>query len=302
MAADPYDLLGVKRDASQKDIQKAYRQKAKKLHPDLNPGDKSAEQSFKEVSAAYELLSDADKRKRFDAGEIDASGEEKPRQRYYRDFADAETANNSYRSSAGFSDFGDADIFADLFGRGGGRGAFRARGADIRYRLGVDFLDAINGATKQVTLADGSTVDLVIPPGTRDGQVFRLNGKGANGGDGEPGDALVEIHVRPHPFFVRDGDHIRFDLPISLSEAVQGGKVRVPTPTGPVTATVPQWSNTGRVLRLRGKGAPRRTGARGDAYATLKVMLPERPDPDLEKFVANWPAGARQRPRRAMGV
>ncbi|MGN6102185.1 MAG: DnaJ C-terminal domain-containing protein [Devosia sp.] len=297
MAANPYEVLGVKRDASQKEIQRAYRQLAKKSHPDLHPGDAEAEQKFKELTAAYELIGDPEKRRRFDAGEIDASGQEAPKRRYYRDFAGADADANPYRSTAGFSDFGDPEgIFAGIFG-----GGFRSRGPDIRYSLVIDFLDAINGATKQVALADGSGIEVTIPPGTRDGQILRLRGKGQPGvGDGPPGDALIEISVRPHPYFTRDGDDIRLDLPISLTEAVLGGKVRIPTPKGAVMVTIPKWSSSGKVLRVRGRGVPRRNGTRGDVYVRLEIALPERPDAALEQFVAGWSAGKTQRPRRAL--
>ena len=295
MAADPYTVLGVKKDASQDEIQKAYRRLAKKLHPDLNPGNKQAEERFKEVSAAYDLLGDPDKRARFDRGEIDASGMERPRQRYYRDFAEG----GAYASDAGFADFaGVDDILSQMFGREG-RANIRMRGSDVHYRLELDFLDAINGGKRQITLPDSSALDVNIPPGTRDGQILRLRGKGRPGmGGGPPGDALVEIEVRPHRIFTRKGDDIHVDLPISLGEAVLGGKVKVPTPSGTVTMTVPKWANTGTVLRLRGKGVPRIDGSRGDEFVTLKVMLPEKPDPELEKFVAQW-RGAYS-PRQAM--
>ena len=298
MAANPYEVLGVKRNASQKEIQRAFRQLAKKSHPDLHPGEPEAEQKFKELTAAYELIGDAEKRRRFDAGEIDAAGQETPRRRYYRDFAGAESGANPYRSNTGFSDFEDVeDIFGSMFG---GRG-FRARGPDIRYRLTIDFLEAVNGGTKLVTLADGSSVEVAIPPGTRDGQVLRLRGKGSPGvGDGPPGDALVEIAVRPHPYFARDDDDIRLELPVSLSEAVLGGKVRVPTPNGTVIVTVPRWSSSGKVLRVRGRGVPRANGSRGDVYARLAIVLPEQPDAQLEQFIAGWSAGKAQQPRRAM--
>ncbi len=295
MAADPYTVLGVKKDASQDEIQKAYRRLAKKLHPDLNPGNKQAEERFKEVSAAYDLLGDPDKRARFDRGEIDASGMERPRQRYYRDFAEG----GAYASDAGFADFaGVDDILSQMFGPEG-RANIRMRGSDAHYRLELDFLDAINGGKREITLPDGSALDVNIPPGTRDGQILRLRGKGGPGmGGGPPGDALVEIEVRPHRIFTRKGDDIHVDLPISLGEAVLGGKVKVPTPSGTVTMTVPKWANTGTVLRLRGKGVPRIDGSRGDEFVTLKVMLPEKPDPELEKFVAQW-RGAYS-PRQAM--
>jgi DnaJ-class molecular chaperone len=301
VAADPYKTLGVKKDASQADIQKAYRKRAKKLHPDLNPGNKKAEEQFKEMTAAYDLLGDADKRGRFDRGEIDASGQERPRQRYYRDFAE-DTGGNPYASDAGFADLGDAaDIFS-IFGRGeGGRTTFRMRGQDVQYRLPLDFLDAVNGGKRQLTLPDGSTLDVTIPPGTHDGQVLRLRGKGRPGiGGGPPGDALVEVEVRPHPVFTRKGDDIHVELPISLKEAVLGGKLSVPTPTGSVTMTVPKWSNTGTMLRLKGKGVPRPDGSRGDEYVALKVVLPEKPDPALEKFVSQWRPGASMGPRQSM--
>jgi DnaJ-class molecular chaperone len=297
LAADPYEVLGVKKDASQSDIQKAYRALAKKLHPDLNPGNKQAEERFKEVAGAYDLLGDEKKRARFDSGEIDASGAERPQQRqYYRDFADA---GSQYSNDAGFADFADDDILSQIF-RGRGRGGpVNMRGQDRHYRLELEFLDAINGATQHITLPDGASLDVRIPAGTRDGQTLRLRGKGAPGiGEGPPGDALVEVTVRPHRTFSRDGDNIRVELPISLSEAVLGGKVTVPTPTGPVTMTVPKWSNTGAVLRLKGRGVTRADGDKGDELVALKIVLPEKPDPELESLIAKW--GGAYNPRETM--
>ena len=303
MAADPYETLGVKKDASQADLQKAYRRLAKKLHPDLNPGNKKAEEDFKKVSAAYDLLGDAEKRARFNRGEIDASGAERPRQRFYRDFADR---SHPYASDAGFADFeGADDVLSEIFGRAGrgGRSNLRMRGQDVHYRIELDFLDAINGGKKQIALADGETLDLTIPPGTRDGQILRLRGKGQPGiGGGEPGDALIEIAVRQHPVFTREGDDIHIELPVALADAVLGGKVNVPTPTGTVAMTVPKWANTGTVLRLKGKGVPRPDGSRGDEYVTLKVMLPDKPDPELEKFIAQWRSAQAGAGRKAMGA
>jgi DnaJ-class molecular chaperone len=177
------------------------------------------------------------------------------------------------------------------------------RGGDANYRLTLDFLDALNGGKQQLTLPDGSVLDVNIPPGTRDGQVLRLRGKGRGGiGGGPSGDALIEIEVRPHPVFTLKGDDVYVELPISLREAVLGGKVNVPTPSGVVSMNVPRWANTGTRLRLKGRGAPRHDGTRGDEYVTLKVMLPERPDPELEKFVAEWRPRAARNPREAMGV
>ena len=300
MAPDPYTVLGVKRDASQDDIQKAYRGLAKKLHPDLNPGNKKTEEQFKDVSAAYDLLGDAAKRACFDRGEIDAAGQEQTAQRFYRDFA--ETGEHAYSSDAGFADFaGDDDIIAEIFGRRGRSGNFRMRGSDIHYQLALNFLDAINGGKQQLNLPDGSSLEVTIPPGTRDGQVLRLRGKGRPGvNGGAAGDALIEIEVRPHPIFKRSGDDIHVEMPIPLADAVLGGKISVPTPGGPVTMTVPKWSNTGTVLRLKGKGVPRADRTRGDEYVALKVMLPDKPDPELARLVAQWRAAKSTRSQASM--
>jgi DnaJ-class molecular chaperone len=301
LPTDPYQTLGVSKNASQEAIQKAYRRLAKKFHPDLNPGNKQAEDKFKEISAVYDLLGDPQKRARFDRGEIDASGAERPRQRYYRDFADA-GASHPYATDAGFADFGSADdFFSEIFSRHG-RGNLSMRGGDVHYNLELDFLDAINGGKQQLTLPDGSALDVAIPPGTRDGQVLRLRGKGRPGiGGGPPGDALIEIHVRPHRIFTRKSDDIHVELPVSLREAVLGGKVKVPTPSGEVTMTVPRWANTGSTLRLKGRGVPRPDGSRGDEYVTVKVMLPEKPDAELERFIAQWHPVAAEREREATG-
>ena len=296
---NPYEVLGVAASASAAEIQSAYRKLAKKLHPDLNPGDRSAEEKFKEVAAAYDLLGDADKRKRFDAGEIDASGAERPpRQNYYRDYAGAETSH-PYADSSGFADFMDSDdIFADLLRRSRQAQANR-RGQDMHYRLTIDFSESVAGASKRITLPDGGTLDVKIPAGLLSGQTLRLKGKGAPGaGTGGPGDALIEVEVMPDPRFTREGDDITIELPVSLNEAVLGGRIRVPTATGAVTMAVPKGSNTGTVLRLKGKGAPRRGGGFGDQFVKLKVVLPSPPDPELEAFVAGWAKDKAYDPRR----
>ena len=300
MSTDPYKVLGVAKDASQEAIQKAYRALAKKLHPDLNPGNKQAEEKFKEVSAAYDLVGDPEKRGRFDRGEIDASGAERPPRDFYRDRAGGEA--DRYASAEGYADFAGSDeIFADLFGHSGGGTNLRMRGRNVHYGLELDFLDAVNGAKRQVTLPDGSVLDVSIPAGTRDGQILRLRGKGMAGHNGgSPGDALVEIAVRPHRIFTRKGDDIHVELPITLREAVLGGKINVPTPAGVVAMTVPKWSNTGSVLRLKGRGAPRGDGSRGDQYVTLKVMLPAKPEPELEALIAKWHPAASDNPRQNM--
>ena len=297
---DPYEILGVARTASSDDIRKAYRLLAKKLHPDLNPGNKGSEERFKEVSLANDILSDPDKRKRFDSGEIDALGAERPQQKYYKDFAAEAAAGHPYENPSGFADFADADdVFAELFRRQA-RQSRRARGADLHYRLTIEFLDAVVGASKRLTLPDGGTLDVTIPPGIQEGQVLRLRGKGApSAGEGEMGDALVEISIKPHRFFTRAGNDIYVELPVTLAEAYLGSRVRVPTPTGPVMLTVPRGSNTGTVLRLKGKGVQRR-GGHGDEMVKLKVVLPSEKNPELEAFLANWAHGKSYDPRKDM--
>jgi len=305
MAEDLYSVLSVPKAASAEDITKAYRKLAKKMHPDLNPGDKAAEEKFKKVTAAYDILGDAEKRGRYDRGEIDASGQETPQQRYYREYAGGEDGAR-YRSTAGFEDIGAfSDLFGDLFGeRGGmrgGRGArFSMRGSDAQYRLDVDFLDAVNGTKTRITLPDGGTLDVTIPPGVADGQVLRLRGKGNPGiGEGEPGDALIEIHVRPHPVFKREGNDIVVEVPITFDEAVLGGKIEVPTIGGRVFATVPPGSNTGQTLRLKGRGIKTK-GSAGDQLVKLSIILPDRIDDDLKRFAETWREAHRYDPRRKL--
>lgn len=292
MARDPYAVLGVAKTASQEEIRKAYRKLAKQLHPDLNPGNPQAAERFKEVATAYDLLGDPDKRRRYDRGEIDASGAERPEQRFYREYADAGGARR-YHSTAGFEDLGEAsDLFSELFGRGpgGARRTLRMPGPDIHYRLEVDFLDAVRGAKRRITLPDGGTLDLTIPEGVTDGQVLRLKGKGGPGiGGGPPGDALIEIAVSPHPLFTRQGDDILIELPITLYEAALGGKVEVPTVAGRVAVTIPKGATSGQTLRLRGKGVKRAAGhGHGDQLVRLKVAMPPRIDSELEDFLRRW--------------
>ena len=306
VAQDPYDILGLKRDASEDDIRAAYRKLAKKHHPDLNPGNKSAEERFKQVSGANELLSDPDKRARYDRGEIDASGQARPERPTWRQHAEG-AHGTRYRpgtdSGGEFDDSDIGDIFADFLRRGGGKAGaeMRMRGGDQQYTLAVEFLDAINGATQRLTLPHGKHLDVRVPPGIEDGQVMRLKGQGGAGLNGGPaGDALIEIHIIPHAFFRRDGNDIRFDVPVTLAEAVLGGKITVPTPSGNLSVTVPRHSDTGAQLRLRGKGVPAHAGRpAGDAYVTLKVMV-GRVDAAFEQFLQGWAADHADNPRRTM--
>ena len=294
---DPYEILGVASTASADDIQKAYRKLAKKLHPDLNPGNAEAEEKFKEIAGAYGLVGDAEKRKRFDNGEIDAAGAERPRQNYYRDYASSEQ-DHPYTDNSGFADFMDSeDAFAELLRRSAQAQANR-RGHDLAYRLPIEFIESIAGANKRLTLPDGGTLDVAIPPGITEGQVLRLRGKGAPGsGKGGFGDALIEVEIKPDRSFTRQGDDIYLELPITLTEAVLGARIKVPTPTGAVTMAVPKGSNTGTTLRLRGKGAPKHAGGYGDQLVKLKVMLPREPNPELEAFVSGWESGRTYNPR-----
>ncbi len=294
MSWDPYATLGVSRSATADEIRRAYRALAKELHPDVRPGDKAAEDRFKKATAAFNMLSDPTTKARFDRGEIDADGNERmafnarPRQGARAHAGAGAGPGAGPGAGAGGDAFDLGDIFSDLFGPGFGssRGYSRMRGRDIRFTLEVDFLDAINGARKRISLAEGRTLDVAIPAGVESGQVLRLKNQGGAGVQGGPaGDALVELSVKPHAFFRREGQDVHMDLNISLTEAVEGGKVQAPTPTGNVTLTVPAGSNTGKTLRLKGKGV----AGQGDQFVRLQVVLPEIPDEDLKKFVKKWP-------------
>ena len=306
-ARDPYEVLGVKKEASEDELRTAYRRLAKQHHPDLNPGNKAAEARFKDIAAAYDLLSDKDKRARFDRGEIDASGAERPEHAYsrYRGFAEGAPGERyEYHSAEGMAPEDIDDLFG-FFRQGGhggrGGGTMRMRGADLPFALTVDFLTAVNGARQRLSLAPDRSLEVTIPAGVRDGQILRLQGQGAPGlNGGPPGDALIEIHVAPHAFFRREGDDIHLDLPVTLGEAVLGGKVTVPTASGTVSMTIPANANTGQVLRLKGRGVARPGGARGDQYVHLKVVLPEGGDADLSRLVRDWAQKHPYDPRRGM--
>lgn len=299
--ADPYQTLGVPRSASAAEIKSAYRKLAKQLHPDRHPDDPTAGDRFGLVTAAYDLLSDADKRARFDRGEIDADGN--PVNPFAGGFGGGAAGGGrggfdfgSDFNQAGAADLG--DIFEGLFGgrtgtAGGARRQTRAaplpKGANVAYRLLVSFIDAATLAPQRITLSDGSTLDLKLPKGVESGTTLRLAGKGQPG-PGGAGDAQVTIEVGTHPHFTRDGDDIRLDMPIGLKEAVEGAKVRCPTVDGAVMVTVPAGSSSGRTLRLRGKGWSKKGVGRGDELVQLMIELPGD-DAELVRFVADWTGG-----------
>lgn len=305
--ANPYETLGVAPNASQDDIRKAYRQAAKETHPDLNPGKPKAEERFKQINAAYDIIGDEAKRKRFDAGEIDEAGAERPPERhFYREYAEAGPGPRYSRRSASAGGPGtagddfDYDIFADLFrGRAGGGASFRMPPQDVRYTLEIDFLDAVRGGHKAVLMPDGKTLNITIPAGISEGRILRLKGQGLAGTDGKTGDAYVEISVRAHPGLRREGNDILTTLPVSLGEALNGASVRVETVDGPVDVKVPKGAREGTKLRLRGKGvAYGKDGGRGDQLVEIHIVPPEGADEALAQFMAEWEKTHPQNPRR----
>ena len=308
---DLYARLGVKRGASDAEIKKAYRSLAKQLHPDRNKDNPKAAERFAQVTAAYDLLSDPDKRARYDRGEIDEEGN--PKMPFGGGYGGSRPGGGfeGYSSSAGAGpDL--SDLFEGLFGGGAGartrsgsspfggtRTRAPAKGADVAYRLTVPFTDAATLSPQRVTLADGATIELKLPKGVEDGARIRLAGKGEKGSGG-PGDAIVTIAIEPHRFFTREGNNVRLELPVTLSEAVLGGRVKVPTPDGPVMLSIPKGASSGKVLRIKGRGFTARDGSRGDLLVSLMVDLPAG-DVELERFVEGW-QGGEGNPRAALGV
>ena len=313
--ADPYATLGVSRGASEDEIKKAYRKLAKELHPDRNRDNPKAAEKFGTVAQAYELLSDKDKRARFDRGEIDSEGN--PTSPFGAGFGGGARGGpqGGFRPGGGGFDFGSGsgdpdigDIFEGLFGgrAGGPSGGFAsgfgrrpppAKGANVAYRLRVPFEDAAALKPQRIQLRDGATIDLKLPKGVETGTQMRLGGKG-DAGPGGNGDAIVTIEIEPHRFYTRDGDHIRLDLPVTLKEAVEGAAVRVPTPEGAVSLKVPAGSSSGKTLRLKGRGFHGKSG-RGDLLVSLMIEIPAH-DAKLTAFVAEWDAEGN--PRSRLGV
>ena len=305
MAGDPYKELGVSRGASAAEIKAAFRKLAKELHPDKNRGDTATEERFKRVSAAFDLLNDPDKKTKFDAGQIDADG-----QPQYRGYG-GQSGGGAGMGSGGFGGFGngggpggwaafeDIDL-DDIFGRfGGGRsrpGGF-GRGQDVRATLEISLEDSIGGATRRIQFSDGRTLDVTIPKGATNGQTIRLRGQGTAGRT-EAGDALIELRIAPHPVFKVEGADLTMDLPISVPDAILGGKVECQTPDGTVSVTIPKGSNSGQTLRLKGRGAFA-GGARGDLKARLVVTLPDVIDPILERVAEDWRANRPYKPGKS---
>lgn len=302
---DPYKVLGVARDSTPDQLKTAYRKLARSLHPDLHPDDKQAEDRFKEVSAAYDMLSDPKKKARFDAGEIDATGAERGRTRTRSSSSSGNAGAAGGFGGFGFgggSPFGESaqDIFDELLrrrdkGRAKGwspfddqPGAAPSNGADAHFSLKITFAEAALGATKRITLPGGKNLDVKVPPGAKDGATLRLKGQGNPGrGGAAAGDALIEIKVEAHPYFVRQDNDVSVTVPITLAEAVGGAKITVPTIDGKVALSIPPGANSGTTLRLRGKGIGSE-GSRGDQLVTLKIMLPDRADDELAEFLKKW--------------
>lgn len=309
---NPYETLGVPPTASADEIRKAYRKLAKQHHPDLNPGKAEAERRFKDVTAAYDLLSDPDKRARFDRGEIDAQGQE----RGFNPFqgGGGPFQGGGYGRGRGAESFSADDLqdaFGNLFGnRGfggfgfgaGGGPRMRAGGGNLSLGLPLDFVEAVKGGKRRVTLPDGRSLDVDLPAGLEDGATVRLKGQGLPGVNGGPaGDALITVSVRPHPWFRREGTAVHLDLPVTLAEAVLGARVRVPTIDGPVMLAIPRGANNGTRLRLKGKGIPEADGRnRGDQFVTVRIALPDPPDPALEEFVKGYTPPDGYDPRKGM--
>ncbi|MEL6567732.1 MAG: J domain-containing protein [Pseudomonadota bacterium] len=277
MAKDPYSILGLSRTASESEIRAAHRRLVKELHPDLHPDDPAKADRFKAVSQAFEILGDSQQRAKFDRGEIDGNGN--PTHPF---------GGGGHQNAGAGGQAGDPfeDILSGIFG--GGRGRRRTgpvRGRDVRYQVEISFEDAVTGARRRMAMADGRSLEVDIPAGIEDGQTLRLKSQGhASPSGGAPGDALLQVQVKPSSIWTRDGENLRMQCPVSLETAVLGGKVEIRTPSGPITLSVPAGSNSGTVLRLKGKGVKSAKGA-GSLYAKLELVLDNPKDPDLTAFL-----------------
>src|SRR6516164_1123287 len=298
---DPYDVLGVSKTASAGEIKSAFRRQAKKLHPDANKHDPRAAARFAELNAAYEILGEADKRKAFDRGEIDAEG--KPRFQGFEGFGGRRGPGGGF--GGGFSGFGGfEDILKEAFGGAARSGGFHFEqedvgvGRDITARLTITLPEAAKGTNKRVALPAGREVDVKIPAGLNDGQTIRLKGQGTAGAGGHAGDLLIVVSIAPHPLFTRTGADLRLELPITLYEAVLGAKVRVPTLEGAVELAIPPGTSSGRTFRLKGKGFPAKDG-KGDLLAAVRIVLPEDGDTELEELMRKWRKTKSYHPRKA---
>ena len=301
---NPYETLGVKQEATDQEIKLAFKKLAKKYHPDLHPDDKQAEARFKDVSTAYDVLKNKEKRRRFDAGEIDATGAETPHHNYYRDYA-GPNSPGSHAGQDGFASNEELEEFlARAFGstHGAGHANIKSQGQDVSYSLQVPFMEAAKGAVRTLQLPDGKTLKVKIPEGATDRQTLRLKAQGMPGyGGGPPGDAYIELHVEPDTYFVRKDDDVHLEVPVTLKEAVLGASIEVPTISGAVTLKVPRGSNTGTRLRLKGKGLRnRKTGEIGHQLVTLKVVLPIGEEKELSAFLESWQPSQAQYPRKEM--
>jgi DnaJ-class molecular chaperone len=322
---DPYEVLGVPRTASQDDIKKSFRRLAKKLHPDANKNDAKAAVKFAELNAAYEILGEADKRKAFDRGEIDAEG--KPRFHGFEGFGGQRGAPGGGFNTDGFETFtwgpegvrrggrggagfaGIDDILKNMFGQGARGQDFGAqfedftppaRGQDAAVQITITLQEAAKGGARRVHLPNGKEVEVKIPAGLADGQQIRLKGQGFAGPSGRAGDALITVNIAPHPYFKPEGANLRVEVPITLYEAVLGGKVRVPTLDGAVELAIPPGTSAGRTFRLKGKGLPAKDG-RGDLYASVRIVLPDGSDAELDELMRKWREQKPYDPRKDMG-